>query len=231
MKIDLDSCIAELKEKILYVFGYDPNLKPLPARSREEIANAETAVSPQKYLQFAVADLSGNDPIHSAVNAYSNCKRAIDRQLEILIGHLGFTKVAKREKWSVPKKIAFVKDSGVIAPRILERINLTRNKLEHDHTPPSIEEAQDAVDVALLFVSYAEIAPMPSLNIAMGSDGGIGVRWNSEEMSFEFYRNRGSGTDRREERLGCKVTYGEKGFDELYTFLTRILPAIDRRRS
>ena len=168
--------IEELKREILYIYGYDINLNVLPSvKERRIIEKNQSEVSPKDYLKFSISDLNSSDPKHAAINAVSNCKRAIDRQLDLLIDRLGYSIISKKKKWNVPTKIKFIKDSGVVAPRILERINTLRNKLEHDHKVPTLEDAQNAVDVALLFISYAEVARMPSLSIAMAKDGGIGV--------------------------------------------------------
>lgn len=81
------------------------------------------------------------------VNALSNAKRAIDCQVEQLTKLIGL----KKEK-SFPKKLGIMKSIGLIAPRILEKVNKTRNMLEHEFVHPERSEAEDAVDVATLFV-------------------------------------------------------------------------------
>jgi len=161
--------IEELKREILYVYGYDINLKILPSvKKRCIIEKDKSEVSPKDYMKFAISDLKGSDEKHAAINAVSNCKRGIDRQLDLLIERLGYSKISKTENWNVPRKIKFIQESGVVAPRILERINTLRNKLEHEHKVPTLDDAQNAADVALLFISYAEVAKIPSISIAMG---------------------------------------------------------------
>ncbi|MEA2075447.1 MAG: hypothetical protein U9O85_06905 [Euryarchaeota archaeon] len=44
---------------------------------------------------------------------------------------------------------------GIIAPQILKKINDKRNLLEHEFKKPSLEQVEDALDVATLFISYA----------------------------------------------------------------------------
>ena len=47
-----------------------------------------------------------------------------------------------------------IADLGIIAPRILEKINRQRNKLEHDYIQPTKEDVEDALDISVLFLGY-----------------------------------------------------------------------------
>lgn len=61
----------------------------------------------------------------------------------------------KKEHWNFPNKIKFMQKGGIIAPQILKKINDKRNLLEHEFKKPSLEQVEDALDVATLFISYA----------------------------------------------------------------------------
>ena len=98
------------------------------------------------FLNYAETDLS-HETDAGNVNALSNAKRAIDCQVEQLINLLGL----KKEK-SFPKKLSHMKSIGLVVPRILEKVNQTRNMLEHEFVHPDRSQAEDAVDVATLFV-------------------------------------------------------------------------------
>src|SRR5262245_40283381 len=45
-----------------------------------------------------------------------------------------------------------LKELGVIAPRILSKINRHRNELEHEYTCPDPDSVEDFVDVVALFL-------------------------------------------------------------------------------
>jgi hypothetical protein len=45
-----------------------------------------------------------------------------------------------------------LQDLGVIAPRILSKLNQHRNELEHEYTCPDPETVEDFVDVVALFL-------------------------------------------------------------------------------
>lgn len=109
-----------------------------------------TPVTPAQYLEFADRDLlQAND--HGYVNALSNSKRAIDCQITNLLIGLGLSKLG-----NIHNKIERIKDIGILAPRILKKLNKIRNLLEHEFHSPSAEEAEDAVDIATLFLGATE---------------------------------------------------------------------------
>ncbi len=102
-----------------------------------------------EFLQIAEKDLEQNSN-HGNINALTNAKRAIDCQVEAIIKVLGL----KREK-QFPQKIERIREIGLIAPRILGRLNKVRNLLEHEFKLPEREKVEDAVDVAHLFVELS----------------------------------------------------------------------------
>jgi hypothetical protein len=57
----------------------------------------------------------------------------------------------------------------VLTPRILGKITHLRNRLEHDFATPSKRDVEDALDVATLFVSYAELVRVPTMNWTLAS--------------------------------------------------------------
>jgi hypothetical protein len=98
------------------------------------------------FLNYAERDLERND-IAGNINALTNAKRAIDCQVEALIKVLGL----KKEQ-SFPRKLERIKEIGLVAPRILTKVNKTRNLLEHEFKNPERSQVEDAVDIATLFV-------------------------------------------------------------------------------
>lgn len=225
MENDLQSLVNEIKTVILTVLGYDRDLdfigKPPETSPKEFKKNS----SPKEFLKFASEDIKEPTTERGKANSLSNCKRAIDCQFDSLIKQLGYFPLCRRKKWHFPKKIDFIRKSGIIAPRILEKINKLRNKLEHEFKVPSKADVEDALDVALLFVSYAEIAPLPSLSWGTSSEGGINVRYNNDDMSFNFFRIKKNKTgEYKITNLNVKVRYGQKEFDDLYQFFTETVP-------
>jgi len=109
-----------------------------------------TQVKPRQYLDFANKDLLlATD--HGYVNALSNAKRAIDCQIFNLLSILGL-----RVAGNIHKRIERIEGVSILAPRILKKVNKIRNLLEHEFQKPSVDEAEDAVDIATLFVEATD---------------------------------------------------------------------------
>ncbi|WP_460044614.1 hypothetical protein [Pseudomonas sp. S2_H01] len=103
-------------------------------------------VTPHSYLAEAEESLS-RLTLGGNREAVSNAKRAIDCQVEAVLKTLGL-----RANGGFPSRLSSIRKIGLVAPRILEKINKLRNSIEHDFTNPTREQAELAVDTALLFV-------------------------------------------------------------------------------
>lgn len=111
-------------------------------------------ITPYEYVQFAQLDIDGTDK-RSTINALSNAKRGLECQIDSLMLAFGMGTLA--ERWSVPKKLEVLQELGVIAPRILTKINRHRNEMEHEYTCPKHDVVGDFVDVVALFVHATNI--------------------------------------------------------------------------
>ncbi len=109
-----------------------------------------TPVTPKEYLEFADKDLLVNGN-HGLVNSLSNAKRAIDCQITNLLSVLGL-----KTSGNIHTKIQRIEDIGILAPRIIKKVNKIRNLLEHEFYKPTNDEAEDAVDIATLFVEATD---------------------------------------------------------------------------
>lgn len=110
----------------------------------------ETQVTPREYIRYADKDLLLQTD-HGCVNGLSNAKRAIDCQITNLLAALGLSQAG-----NIHKKIDRIESIGVLAPRILKKVNKIRNLLEHSFQKLDIQEAEDAVDIATLFVEATD---------------------------------------------------------------------------
>lgn len=111
-------------------------------------------ITPTEYIEFSQLDIGGTDK-RSIINALSNAKRALECQLDSLMLTFGFGSVSDR--WNVPKKLEVLKDIGIIAPRILAKINRHRNDMEHEYTCPKHDVVADFVDVVALFLQATRV--------------------------------------------------------------------------
>ncbi len=110
-------------------------------------------LQPSDFLGFAKRDLDTNLE-HSVINALSNTKRALECQCDLLLLVFGFSNQLRKKKWNLPNKIDLILELGVVAPRILRRVNKTRNLLEHEYTRPDKSKVEDALDFVDMFVVY-----------------------------------------------------------------------------
>lgn len=107
-------------------------------------------IKPTDFLGFAEMDLESQYS-HKDINALSNAKRALDCQLDSLLYTFGLYQNAQEENWNFPKKIGIIKELGIVAPRVLERINRVRNLMEHEFVRPKSEQVTDFIDIVSLF--------------------------------------------------------------------------------
>jgi uncharacterized protein YutE (UPF0331/DUF86 family) len=103
----------------------------------------------EDFLSFAEQDIEGCER-KDIINAISNAKRAIENRVDHLLFAFGYPIL--EEKWDFPTKLEILNKVGIIAPRILRKINKIRNLLEHQYKLPNKDEVEDAIDVAILFL-------------------------------------------------------------------------------
>ncbi len=112
-------------------------------------------ILPQDFISYAEVDLTSSYE-HNIINALSNSKRALDCQLDILLLSFGYYKKSQKDQWSFPKKIDLMNKLGLIAPRVLKKINKQRNLLEHQFVKPKRESVEDFLDITMLFIASTD---------------------------------------------------------------------------
>jgi hypothetical protein len=110
-------------------------------------------IDAEDFLKFAKEDSKGKD-LRSCVNALGNVKRAIECRIDSILYVYCLHKKSEKEKWDFPKKIEIIEQLGIVAPKILRKINKKRNELEHRYVRPTKEEVDDGLGVAELFLAY-----------------------------------------------------------------------------
>lgn len=125
--------------------------------------------------------------MHGRVNALSNIKRAIECRIDELLYNYCLHIKSKKEEWNFPKKVEVLTNLGLIAPRILTKINRQRNLLEHEYINPSQDNINDALDVAILFLSYSDnfLNMGPLISISKGGEWKITINRNKDTILFQ----------------------------------------------
>ena len=137
-----------------------PSLNPKDWQSLEidscrfDTVKLESSTCPRDYLDFANQDLDSQDSARSRANATSNAKRALHFQVDLLAEAFGFQKTNAKKNF--PNKLEFCGRCGIVAPRILKKLNALRNTLEHEYYIPNRAEAEDFVDVVCLFLAATD---------------------------------------------------------------------------
>lgn len=114
-------------------------------RSSLECLEYNFEIQPSEFIKYAELDIQEISN-HGLVNALSNAKRAIDCQVDSVLGCFGL--LSRR---NFPQKMEILSKMGIIAPRIVNKVVKARNYLEHEFRQPEREQVEDAVDIATLF--------------------------------------------------------------------------------
>lgn len=109
-------------------------------------------INPNDFLSFAEKDIANANEIHALVNCLTNAKRAVDAQVNRVLSVLGFS----YKHLSFHKRFAILRDIGIVAPRIIQKMIIARNLLEHEYTCPKRQDVEDALDISTLFVQAVD---------------------------------------------------------------------------
>jgi len=109
-------------------------------------------IDSNEFLRFAEIDLA-EGTTRGLINALSNAKRAIDCQVDKVLGCFGL--LSRR---NFPQKMDLLRSMGIVAPRIVNKVVKARNYLEHEFKIPEQEQVEDAIDIANLFITSLDRA-------------------------------------------------------------------------
>jgi hypothetical protein len=119
-------------------------------RDGSAMLDYEFEIKANEFIKFAELDLQ-QETTQGLVNALSNAKRAIDCQVDTVLGCFGL--LSRR---NFPQKMDVLREMGIVTPRIVNKVVKARNYLEHEFKEPEQEQVEDAVDIATLFVISLE---------------------------------------------------------------------------
>lgn len=119
-------------------------------------------ITPKDFLRFAKHDLKQNDE-RGFINSLTNSKRAIDCQVDEALEKLGIGYQSFSNETTtflrhfdlnddIPIKLKIIHALNLAPSLIIFKTRTLRNKLEHIYQMPTHIEAQEALDVADLFI-------------------------------------------------------------------------------
>lgn len=88
------------------------------------------------------------------INFISHLKRAIDYQVNMFLHVYGLESIFKRA--SLGRKMDFLERAGIFPARTLKKLNVIRNKMEHEYEIPKIEELEAYLDLVIGFIAILE---------------------------------------------------------------------------
>jgi hypothetical protein len=118
------------------------------------------------YLSYAEDELNqylANNFNKHIINCVSHLKRAIECQLDTFFHAFSLYDLFKKRNLGIDKKLEFMKAIGAFSSRTLGRLNIIRNKLEHQYEVPKILDIEIYFDLASSAVSTIETAILYAL--------------------------------------------------------------------
>lgn len=97
---------------------------PCDSRTITVPENQGLEITPRQYLTFAQEDINESTSQRALINSLGHAKRAIHLQTDIVLGAFGFK---APDELSFPRKLELCTSCGIVAPRILKRLNKLRN--------------------------------------------------------------------------------------------------------
>ncbi|GIF52359.1 hypothetical protein DFJ67_8121 [Asanoa ferruginea] len=129
-------------------------------------------ISAAQYLSFARADYASGLE-QGLVNALGNAKRSFHLMIDTVLHNYGL--LACNKRLSFAAKLQLLDSCDLISLRILRKLNVERNIMEHEYRLPPSEVVSDAIDVCqLLHLAIDRLCEIVPLDATVGMrDSGI----------------------------------------------------------
>ena len=156
------------------------------------------------------------------LNAFHNAKRAIDCQMDRVIWNLGI----KQGRLSMPRKFEILRSVEAGAPKLLARLIQKRNLLEHAYKTIAEDQAEEAIDLAELYVNATDsIARNRTDSALLPCKDGLTFLELSQEILKQDSAGRAalasSTSMESPNAIGVRVFRSEKGQATLNSFMCR----------
>lgn len=118
---------------------------------------------PRDYLEFAEEELDlyqtkTDEPKREKylIHCISHLKRAMDCELDMFLEAFGLLRTFRKRNLKFDIKLDFLQKAGVFNSRTLSRLNIIRNKMEHEFQVPQVDELEVYFDLVASFVAILE---------------------------------------------------------------------------
>lgn len=192
--------MATFKEFLIEMDVDFNHLIATPAGGGFQLVDIE--IKPIEFLTLAEQDYEKGG-MAALINCITNAKRAITCQMDQLILSFGFNPYS----WNIPKKLECLQRLGLLTPAILRKVSSTRNLLEHQYEKPTMEEVENGLDIATLFV-MSNVALFNPFGDEL--EFGVDSTWNEETKEFDVALYIGLESNKNKVAYSCTIREKEK---------------------
>lgn len=96
-------------------------------------------ISAEEFLGFAESAIAAGTK-EGLINAVSNLKRALDCEMDLFFESINLKKIFSKNNLKFEKKTQFLADIGLFPIQSINKLNLMRNKMEHEYRQPEISD-------------------------------------------------------------------------------------------
>lgn len=185
----------------------------------------EDYLKPNRYLQDAIDDLNSGSERRNLNNAVRNAKSALHMKVDILCLSFCGSEYFQKNLRNFPRKMDFLEGIGIVRPRIIDKINKIRNEIEHEYRDATLEEAENFIDIVLLFIEATKYlnsrfpCDADFHGLAVSDEGylrRVVSNWEKGELIFYYSKQ-------EPRRLDNMETYSIKVGDDRYAQWVKFL--------
>ena len=129
--------IKEVKDILQFILRADEIERDVSVGSDINIPVYD--ISAEEFLAFAENEITSGTK-EGFVNAISNLKRALDCEIDMFFECINLKRIFDKKNLKFEKKTQFLADIGLFPIRSINKLNLMRNKLEHEYKTPEISD-------------------------------------------------------------------------------------------
>lgn len=199
-------------------------------------------ITPSDFIQFAKSDLKDNTN-RGLINSLTNCKRAIDCEVDTILETFGInlekynnksfaddiiSKFTKSNR-DLPYKLKLIESLGFTNGKLLSEIRTIRNKLEHYYQLPKVDEVEDSIEIAKMFIDLVQakfyifeynfyISDKLNQKGELNFNKYCSINFDTKNFEFQVY----SSDDYKKSKTSKDIEYIYKYPDKEYLALIRL---------
>ncbi len=213
--------LEDIFKLILSVDSIEPDFS-----SGSDITIPIYEISAEEFLDFAENAIMAETK-EGIVNAISNLKRAIDCEMDLFFESINLKSIFDKNNLKFEKKSKFLSDIGMFPIQSINKLNLIRNKMEHEYRAPLIadlytyyELVWDVVKIIDLHLELLYTNGEINMVLKKGSDEYyFMIRHDIENCGFRIkIKNWTKGADKIEKQLEICLTNKESAYDFINAF-------------